>query len=80
MLVWRLTRTPPPKHPEISAYTHGQLVRVGPYRYCDVFNLTDCEIPKTVGELTVNVTRPGATVGAAGDLEGAVGAAAGLRG
>ena len=29
-LIWQLTRTPPPKHPEISAYTHGQLVRVGP--------------------------------------------------
>ena len=31
VLIWRLTRTPAPEHPEISAYTRGQLVRVGPY-------------------------------------------------
>ena len=48
MLIWRLTRTPAPEHPEISAYTHGQLVRVGPYRYCDVLNLTECDTPQTV--------------------------------
>ncbi|MDT5263907.1 MAG: hypothetical protein QOI90_533, partial [Mycobacterium sp.] len=40
VLIWRLTRDPVPRHPEISAYTHGQLVRVGPYRYCDVFEIT----------------------------------------
>lgn len=53
-LVWRLSRTPPPKHPEISAYTHGQLVRVGPYRFCDVFEITRCDVEETVGELLVN--------------------------
>ena len=36
VLIWRLSQHPPPKHPEISAYADGQLVRVGPYRYCDV--------------------------------------------
>jgi hypothetical protein len=58
LLIWRLTRTPGPEHPEISAYTHGQLVRVGPYRYCDVLKVTNCEIPRTVGELTVSSRDP----------------------
>jgi hypothetical protein len=57
-LVWRLTRTPPPKHAEISAYSHGQLVRVGPYRYCDVFEITRCDIPETVGQLRVTARDP----------------------
>lgn len=58
VLVWRLSRDPRPEHPEISAYTHGQLVRVGPYRYCEVFNPTICEVPKTIGELTVTSRNP----------------------
>lgn len=58
LLIWRLTRTPGPKHPEISAYSHGQLVRVGPYRYCDVLKVTDCETPRTVGELVVTSRDP----------------------
>jgi hypothetical protein len=58
LLIWRLTRTPPPAHPEISAYTRGQLVRVGPYRYCNVLNLTDCDVPKAMGELAVTSRNP----------------------
>jgi Protein of unknown function (DUF2771) len=58
LLIWQLTRTPPPEHPEISAYTRGQLVRVGPYRYCDVLKVTNCEIPRTVGELNVSSRDP----------------------
>jgi len=58
LLIWRLTRTPGPQHPEISAYTHGQLVRIGPYRYCDVLKVTECEIPRTVGELDVTSRDP----------------------
>ena len=54
VLIWRLVQEPQPKHPEISAYSDGQLVRVGPYRYCEVLNPTDCEIPKTDGELRVD--------------------------
>lgn len=54
VLVWQLSRQPGPTHPEISAYTHGQLVRVGPYKYCDVFDLTKCDLPETTGELTLN--------------------------
>jgi hypothetical protein len=58
VLIWRLARHPPPKHPEISAYSHGQLVRVGPYRYCEVLNPTNCETPKADGELTVDARHP----------------------
>jgi uncharacterized protein DUF2771 len=51
--IWQLTRGHRPQLPEISAYTHGQLVRVGPYKYCDVFDLTSCDIPANAGELGV---------------------------
>ncbi|MDT5184860.1 MAG: hypothetical protein QOI29_3018 [Mycobacterium sp.] len=53
VLIWRLAQHPSPEHPEISAYSHGQLVRVGPYRYCEVLNPTDCDTPRTDGELAV---------------------------
>jgi hypothetical protein len=58
VLIWRLAQHPPPGHPEISAYSHGKLVRVGPYRYCEVLNPTDCETPRTDGELTVDPRHP----------------------
>jgi hypothetical protein len=58
VLIWRLTQNPPPRHPEISAYTDGQLIRVGPYRYCKVLNPTDCEIPRADGELAVDARHP----------------------
>ena len=58
VLIWRLAQNPPPNHPEISAYSHGQLVRVGPYRYCEVFNPIDCETSRTDGELTVDPRHP----------------------
>ncbi len=58
VLIWRLSRNPPPEHPEISAYTRGQLVRVGPYRYCNVLDLTDCDVPKAMGELVVTSRNP----------------------
>lgn len=58
VLIWRQAQHPPPKHPEISAYTDGQLVRIGPYSYCDVVNLNDCETPQTIGELAVDGRHP----------------------
>jgi hypothetical protein len=58
VLISRLVQHPASKHPEISAYSDGQLVRVGPYRYCDVMNPTNCEIPKNDGELTVDPHHP----------------------
>lgn len=51
---WLLTRGHTPRYPEISAYTHGQLTRVGPYFYCQVLDLNDCQAPHTQGELSVN--------------------------
>jgi hypothetical protein len=55
---WMLVRQPGPQRPEISAYSHGHLTRVGPYLYCNVLNLDDCQIPQTQGELPVNEHYP----------------------
>jgi hypothetical protein len=55
---WALTRGRGSLHPEISAYSHGQLTRVGPYRYCKVLDLDDCENPRAQGELQVNARDP----------------------
>ncbi|KUI04611.1 DUF2771 domain-containing protein [Mycobacterium neumannii] len=54
VLVWWLSSNDDsPKYPEISAYSHGHLVRVGPYRYCEVLNPTKCEVFEDQGELPV---------------------------
>jgi hypothetical protein len=58
VLIWRLSRDRAPEHPEISAYSRGQLVRVGPYRYCEVLNPTKCENPQADGQLTVDRRHP----------------------
>ena len=58
VLVWQLARRHAPEHPEVSAYTNGQWVRVGPYRYCDVVELTHCDIARTTGELDVSSRDP----------------------
>jgi hypothetical protein len=58
VLIWRLSRGHAPEHPEISAFSHGRLVRVGPYRYCEVLNPTKCETPQADGELTVDRSHP----------------------
>ena len=55
---WLLVRKPGPQRPEISAYSHGHLTRVGPYMYCNVLNLDDCETPQTQGELPVSERYP----------------------
>jgi Protein of unknown function (DUF2771) len=55
---WLLTRDSAPQHPEISAYTRGQLTRVGPFLYCNVLNLNDCQAPQTQGDLRVNDRDP----------------------
>lgn len=57
-LIWRLSQHPPPTHPEISAYADGQLLRLEPYFFCDVFDLNDCETPETVGQLAVDGRHP----------------------
>lgn len=53
-----LTRGNGPDHPEISVYSHGHLVRVGPYQYCDVLDLDDCDSPETLGVLPVTPRDP----------------------
>jgi Protein of unknown function (DUF2771) len=55
---WVLVRGHESQHPEISAYSRGQLTRVGPYRYCNVLDPNECETPETQGELRVNSRDP----------------------
>jgi hypothetical protein len=55
---WLLVRPSGPQRPEISAYSHGHLTRVGPYLYCDVLNLNDCQTPQAQGELPFNARYP----------------------
>jgi hypothetical protein len=55
---WRLVRQSGPRPPEISAYSYGHLTRVGPYLYCNVLNLDDCQTPQTQGELPFNEHYP----------------------
>jgi hypothetical protein len=51
---WLLAREQGPPRPKISAYSHGHLTRVSPYRYCNVLDLGDCQTPQAQGELPVN--------------------------
>ncbi|MDT5131048.1 MAG: hypothetical protein QOE41_359 [Mycobacterium sp.] len=53
-----LVRGQPPAYPQISAFSHGHLTRVGPYRYCNVLNLHDCANPLVQGELPVTGRYP----------------------
>ena len=55
---WLLVRQRGPQRPEISAYSHGHLIRVGPYQYCNVLNLDDCQTPQAQGELAVSARYP----------------------
>jgi hypothetical protein len=53
VLISRLSRDHAPKYPEISAFSHGHLARVGPYRYCEVLNPTKCVVFEEQGEVPV---------------------------
>jgi len=55
---WLLVRRPGPQLPEISVYSHRHLTRVGPYLYCSVFNLDDCQTPQAQGELEATERYP----------------------
>lgn len=55
---WALAREHGPLRPKISAYSHGHLTRVGPYRYCNVLDPNDCQTPEAQGELRVNARDP----------------------
>jgi hypothetical protein len=56
--VWLIVRDQPPQRPEISAYSRGHLTRVGPYRYCNVVDLNECDNPETQGDLKVDERDP----------------------
>lgn len=56
--VWRLHSAQGDRLPEISAYSHGHSVRVGPFEYCEVLNLDDCKEPRNTGELAVRKDNP----------------------
>lgn len=47
-----------PDRPEISVYSHGHLIRVGPYQYCDVLDLDACDRAETLGVLPVGPRDP----------------------
>ncbi|WP_107955046.1 DUF2771 domain-containing protein [Mycobacterium tuberculosis] len=55
---WLLVRGHGPQQPETSAYSHGHLTRVGPYLYCNVVDLDDCQTPQAQGELPVSERYP----------------------
>ena len=55
---WLVVHHAGPSRPQISAYSHGDLIRVGPYQYCDVLNLNDCQSPRNQGELRVSEHYP----------------------
>ncbi|MDY6996300.1 MAG: DUF2771 domain-containing protein [Actinomycetota bacterium] len=57
-LVWRMSGSHGPQLPEISAYSQGHLARVGPYRFCQVLNPTDCVVPAEQGEVPVTGSAP----------------------
>jgi len=58
VLVWLLSRDDGPRYPEISAYSHGHTVRIGPYQYCPVLDLNACDFPQTTGDLALNSRHP----------------------
>ena len=55
---WLWARPSGPQRPEISVYSQGHLTRVGPYFFCNVLNLNECQTPETQGELRVSAHYP----------------------
>ncbi|MGH3967562.1 MAG: DUF2771 domain-containing protein [Mycobacterium sp.] len=55
---WLIPREHGPKPPHIRAYSLGHLTRVGPYLYCDVLDVANCQTPQAQGELPVNAQDP----------------------
>ncbi|OBK97851.1 hypothetical protein A5645_04980 [Mycobacterium asiaticum] len=55
---WLVLRPSGPHWPTISAYSHGHSTRVGPYMYCNVLNLNDCQTPQSQGELRISERYP----------------------
>ncbi|MCG5431147.1 DUF2771 domain-containing protein [Mycobacterium sp. MYCO198283] len=55
--VWTTLRDAPPRYPDISVYSRGDTVRVGPIKYCRV-DLSDCRAPGQEGTLRVAHDKP----------------------
>ena len=55
---WLVTRDPGPALPQISVYSSGEMVRVGPFLYCNVVNLDDCAAGGEQGTLPVTAREP----------------------
>lgn len=55
---WLAVRGDDEKMPQISVYSHGHAVRVGPYVYCNVVDLDDCRNPREQAELRVSADHP----------------------
>ena len=55
---WLLTRGGDEQLPQISAYSKGTTIRVGPYLYCNVVDLRDCESNGVAGVLEVDERYP----------------------
>ena len=55
---WLLTRGGGEQLPQISAYSKGTTIRVGPYLYCNVVDLRDCESTGVAGVLEVDERYP----------------------
>jgi hypothetical protein len=56
--VWRLSRSHGEELPQISAFSHGHLTRVGPFRYGPVLDLNNCQESGVAGELPVTEDNP----------------------
>ena len=55
---YRWSRHSVSRLPEISAYSRGQISRVGPYFFCNVVNLDDCVRDGAQGALRVDDREP----------------------
>ncbi|MCB9438688.1 MAG: DUF2771 domain-containing protein [Mycolicibacterium sp.] len=64
LLVWRFVRHQGPQYPEISAYSRGETVRVGPYLHCTLkiqdkrVLPTNCVEPQDIATLVVGEHTP----------------------
>lgn len=55
---WALARPHGPQYPQISVFSQGRLIEVGPYQYCNVLDLNDCVYPAATAKLPVTGRNP----------------------
>lgn len=58
LTLWFLTRNVASPLPQISAFSHGETTRIGPYFHCSAADLTDCVSPQTIGQVPVVADEP----------------------